>query len=444
MIALIAGPRKPPRSVQGLGLPCLAAALEAAGFRARIFDLYPDSPPTEDLAELDERLAEVVAQAQPVLVGMTIHTPFYADRVRLAAALRARLPTVLLVAGGHHPTAEPEHLLKTSKFDVCVVGEGEQTLVEIARGLCAGGRRDAGDWLRRIPGVVFKQEGEIVRTPARSPQTDGDAYPRPAHHLLGLEKYAPHPTLGVRSQGVLTYRGCPQCCVFCLNPLGHKVRSRTPARVVAELEYLVDEFGVSGFNFYDNLFGLNRAQALAMCEELIRRRLEIVWEVCTAGDVVDPELAGKMKAAGCIRAGFGAESGDDEVLRRSRRGFTTRQHQAGISALKAAGIKVQTFFMVGLPGESPVSVRRTVEFARRCGADEVCLSLHRPYPGTAVWRVPDAFGLRLVKGPNFEAYVETDDLPRRAMLTAIDRAVEELRQAGVPTDCLRHDEYGWE
>jgi len=446
MIALIAGPGKPPRSVQGLGLPYLAAVLEEARFQAKIFDLYPPSPDTDDPAVLDQRLADSIAQEQPCIVGMTIHTPAYAERLRLAKCIRERLPHALLIAGGHHPSAEPEHLLRNSDFDLCVIGEGEETLLEIAHKVGAGLRASLpGDWLQNVRGVAYKQDDAIVHTPPRPPVSDLDSLPFPAHHLLGLENYAPHPNLGLKSQGILTYRGCPMRCTFCLNPQGRRVRRRSPSKVVGEMARVVEGFGVRGFNFYDNLFGLNRKHTLAVCEEILQRRLDVVWDCWTAGDLVDVELAEKMKAAGCVRVGFGAESGDDEVLVKARRGFTTAQHQAGLHALRAAGIKVAAFFMVGLPGESKESIQRTVEFAKSCGAEEICLGVHRPYPGTAVWQDPEAFGVRVIQGPNFEAYIETEHLSRAAMLECAQRASEELKQCGLMKGELwRCDRYAWE
>lgn len=445
MIALIAGPKEPPRSVQGLGLPYLAAVLQEAGFEAKIFDLYPPSPDIDDPAALDQRLADVIASYHPFIVGMTIHTPAYAERVRLTKFIRERLPTALLIAGGHHPSTEPVHLLQNSDFDLCVIGEGERTLLEIAQCVAQGAGRGTSDWLQDIRGVVYKQESQILRTRPCPPVADLDSLPFPANHLLGLENYAPHPNLGIKSTGILTYRGCPMRCAFCNNPQGIQVRLRSPLRVVDEMMWVVEEFGVRGFNFYDNLFGLNRRHALAVCEEIIQHRLDVIWECWTAGDLVDSELAEKMKAAHCVRVGFGAESGDDEVLVKAQRGFTAAQHQAGIRTLRAAGLKVEAFFMVGLPGESEESVRRTVEFAKRCGADEICLSLHRPYPGTAVWNHPEAFGVRIIRGPNFEAYIETEDLPRPAMLERAQWASDKLKQcASMKSDFLRCDRYMWE
>ncbi|MFQ6043488.1 MAG: B12-binding domain-containing radical SAM protein [Candidatus Poribacteria bacterium] len=445
MIALIAGPRKPPRSVQGLGLPYLAAVLQEAGFEAKIFDLYPSSPDTDEPATLDQRLSDVIAQYHPLIVGMTIHTPAYSERVRLAKFIRERLPTALLIAGGHHPSAEPVHLLQNTDFDLCVIGEGERTLLEIARRVAQGEARGRSDWLREIRGVVYKQGEKIFCSQPRPPVSDMDSLPFPANHLLGLGDYAPHPNLGVKSTGILTYRGCPMRCAFCNNPQGHQARLRSPLRVVDEMMWVVEKFDVRGFNFYDNLFGLNRRHALAVCEEIIQRRMDVVWECWTAGDLVDSELAEKMKAAHCVRVGFGAESGDDEVLVKAQRGFTVAQHQAGIRALRVAGLKVVPFFMVGLPGESEKSVRRTVEFAMRCGADEICLSLYRPYPGTAVWNHPEAFDIRIIRGPNFEAYIETGDLSRAAMLECAQWASDKLKQrASMKSDFLRCDRYEWE
>ncbi len=372
MIALIAGPGKPPRSVQGLGLPYLAAVLEEAGLEVGIFDLYPADADTDDPAVLDAMLADTIAEHSPAIVGITIHTPAYAERVRLAKLLRERLPHALLVAGGHHPSAEPDDLLRNSAFDVCAIGEAEETLLGIAQGVARGQRRESTAWLRGIPGLVYRHDDEIVATPARPPVEDVDSLPFPAHHLLGLEDYAPHPLLGVRSQGIITYRGCPMRCAFCANPQGSRLRKRNPAKVVEEMRRVVDGHGVRGFNYYDNLFGIDREHSLAVCDEISGSGLEVIWDCWTAGDLVDAELAERMRAAGCVRVGFGAESGDDEVLSRTQRGFTVGQHQAGLDVLRTAGLKVEAFFMLGLPGESEESVERTVSFAATCGADQVC------------------------------------------------------------------------
>jgi radical SAM superfamily enzyme YgiQ (UPF0313 family) len=367
------------------------------------------------------------------------------ERTRLAKELRERLPHALLVAGGHHPSAEPEHLLHHSEFDVCVIGEGEETLLEIVQRMEAGEGRERTDWLAKIRGVVYKHEGEIAQTGPRLPVADLDSLPVQAHHLLGLEDYGPHPLLEVRSVGLLTYRGCPMDCAFCMNPQGRKVRRRSPLRVVDEMEQVIDRFDIRGFNVYDNLFGLHRKHSATFCDELLQRQLDVRWECWTAGDLVDGGLAEKMKASGCVRIGFGAESGDDEVLSKARPGFTAAQHLEGIRHLRTAGIEVVPFFIFGLPGESEASVRRTVEFAKQCGVEEVCLNILRPYPGTAVWRDPEAFGARLTRGPNFEAYLETEHLSRAAVFECAAWAAEELKRGGsMKVDFLRLDRYAWE
>ncbi|MBI2298105.1 MAG: B12-binding domain-containing radical SAM protein [Armatimonadetes bacterium] len=443
MIALIAGPQKPPRSFQGLGLPYLAAVLEEGGFEVRICDKYPTTPDTDEPAELDDALAGEVADQSPSVVGVTVHTPTVVERVRLASCLRRRLPDALLVAGGHHATAEPEELLRGSEFDVCVIGEGEYALLEIAQRAEAAGRATALERLGGVRGIAYKGGEGIVRTASR-PAADFDAMPMQAHHLLGLDDYGPHPNLGIRSVGLLTQRGCAVRCAFCLNPQGSLVRKRHPASVVDEMAEVVSEFGVSGFNVYDNMFGVDRRHAAAVCDAILRRRLQVTWECWTGGHLVNGELAERMRAAGCVRVGFGAESGDDGVLKQARRGFRAAQHQAGLHALRSAGVKTEVFYMLGLPGESRESVRRTVEFARQCGADSTVFGVYRPYPGTAVWRHPESFGVRITRGPNYEAYAETTNLSRSAILESVEWAGEELNRSGVRVDFLRRDQYAWE
>ena len=411
----------------------------------RICDKYPPSPDTDDEAVLDERLAAEVAGLHPSLGGITVHTPTVVERTRLARCLRERLPDTPLVAGGHHPTAEAEDLLQNSDFDLCVIGEGEETLLEIAEWIEEGKGRERTDWLAKIAGVVYKHDGQIARTEPRPPIAELDSIPVQAVHLLGLEEYGPHPLLGVRSSCLLTYRGCPMGCVFCMNPQGRKVRRRSASKVVDEMAQVVDRFDVRGFNVHDNLFGLDRRHSMAVCDEILQHKLEVTWECWTGGDLVDKELARKMKASGCVRIGFGAESGDDGVLAKARPGFTAAQHLEGIRNLRTAGIPVVPFFIFGLPGETEASVRQTVEFAKESGVDEVCLNILRPYPGTAVWNDPESFGARITHGPNYEAYIETEELSRPAMFECAEWAKDELERSGsMKVDFLRLDRYAWE
>lgn len=448
MIALIAGPTEPPRVIQGLGPPYLAAVLERAGYEVEIFDLYPPVPETEEsdeMADPDLELADMVASKQPRVIGMAIHTADYAARVRLAGLIRERLPEALMVAGGHHPSAEPSHLLRNSDFDVCVIGEGEYSLLEIVERFTKGGRKKAGDWLSGIPGLVYRRGEEILNTGPPQPVMNLDDLPFPAHHLLGIEDYAAYSRVGVKSTSIISYRGCAMRCAFCHNPLGNRIRKRSPRGVAEEMSRVVDGFRVRGFTFHDNIFGLDRKHALALCGEIEKRRPDVFWDSWTVGDVVDDELAARMKAAGCITAGFGAESGDDHVLLKSRRGFTAKQNQAGIDALRNAGLKVDVFFMIGLPGESNASIQRTIEFAAGCGADTIHLSVYRPWPGTDIWNDPEAFDVRITHGENFEAYIETRDLTRDEILAGTKRALEELkRQNFDKVATVRYDKYDWE
>ncbi len=133
------------------------------------------------------------------------------------------------------------------------------------------------------------------------------------------------------------------------------------------------------------------------------------------------------------------------MLLKTRRGFTAEQNQAGIDALRNAGLKVDVFFMIGLPGESKDSVSRTIEFAANCGADTITISVYRPYPGTDIWNHPESFDVRITRGDNFEAYLETQSISRAAILESAQRAIAELKQDGfVKVGFLRFDQYEWE
>jgi anaerobic magnesium-protoporphyrin IX monomethyl ester cyclase len=214
-----------------------------------------------------------------------------------------------------------------------------------------------------------------------------DALPFPSRDLFDNEAYKQHyrKRFGYSISPLITSRGCPFSCDFCSRPVfGQSFRSRSAISVVDEVEEIAG-LGYDRVWFADDCFTLNRERLMAVCSELAKRRLGVGWECLSRVDTVDPEVAVKMRSAGCIRVFFGIESGTDEVLGLMQKQITIEQARKAVYNAKSAGLQVGAFFILGYPGESDRTVLDTVRFASGLPLDYLSFTLPYPIPGTALF-----------------------------------------------------------
>jgi anaerobic magnesium-protoporphyrin IX monomethyl ester cyclase len=187
---------------------------------------------------------------------------------------------------------------------------------------------------------------------------------------------------GYKTTAVMSSRGCPFSCDFCSRPVfGNNFRARSAEKVVDEVEE-VAALGYDRIWFADDCFTLNRGRLVEVCDEIVRRGLEIGWECLSRVDTLNRETAQKMKAAGCIRMFFGIESGNDAVLKIMNKQITTKQASDAVQACKREGIKAGAFFILGYPGENAQTIHDTVKFASSLPLDYLSFTLPYPIPGT--------------------------------------------------------------
>jgi radical SAM superfamily enzyme YgiQ (UPF0313 family) len=364
-----------------LGLLYLAGRLERDGHGVAVADLQLSRAPGRALRGMLDAF-------HPQVAGATSFSINVSEASRLLRATKRRLPQTTTVWGGAHVSFDDEGILASHGWvDAVVRGEGEETLSEIVSRVASG--RD----LDGVRGVTWRDRAGVVRrNPPRPFGEDLEALPRPAWHLLPLSKYR---AFG-GGASLITSRGCPHRCLFCVGRrmIGARGRFRSPESVADEMEALV-HLGFDRLRVEDDLFTFRRDRALAICREIHRRRLGVSWRAYARVDTVDPELLGWMKRAGCERILFGAESGDPEVLRRIRKGITPRQTRAAVDMARAAGIDVLASFVLGLPGETPESLERTLGFADSLGV-RYSLNLLTPYVGTEVRERAPELGIRIL------------------------------------------------
>jgi anaerobic magnesium-protoporphyrin IX monomethyl ester cyclase len=359
-----------------LGLSYIAAVLEKNGLEVRVLDLLVSQ-------YSEEKVRRCMAEFRPEVVGITAVTMNYPASSSILKLCKRFDENVITVIGGPHVTFCAEQTLREAPWiDIVVLGQGEYTMLDIARG-----KKPA-----ETEGLVFR-EGESVVTTGNRPWIENlDELPFPARHLFPLSKYR-----AFRAGGsLITGRGCPFNCIFCAGHrmTGRRVRLRNPKLVVDEMQ-LVQELGFKEIYIEDDLLTLNHAHVYAICDEIANRGLKIRWNAFSRVDTVTRELLKKMRQAGCFGLVFGVESGNQEILDRVKKKITLKKVREAVALTKETGMSAVTSFILGLPGETKKTMRQTYDLARRLNAP-YCLHVLAPFPGTEVREKAQEYGITIL------------------------------------------------
>ena len=360
-----------------------------------------------DLQVLDLRCDPLDIEEWDV-VGISCQTVSLENCTELAQKIRDELPEAVIITGGHHPV--PQELLDFS--DYVVRGEGELTFAELLCHLKGSAKK-----IQSIPGVTSHKRTSPDRSPANLTLLNP-----PNYHVISLKKYYPN-------QGTMvTSRGCPYHCVFCISPFGHTWRGRTPSQVITEAEILLQK-GASCLHIMDDLFTYDRKRVFKICEGF--HSLHALWDLPngTRVDTVDQAMLNTMAESGCTRILYGVESGVEDVLQKIRKQTTPQEIEETVELTKNAGIEVEGLFMVGNPGDTPQTVKKTVEFIKKLDI-KGHFSLATPYPGTAFWKWVKTHGKFLnIPYEDFERIpvFETPDFSAEERLSMLEWASEECR-----------------
>ncbi|TRO49612.1 radical SAM protein [Candidatus Bathyarchaeota archaeon] len=357
-----------------LGLGYLAAYLETNQFEVSVIDYQTNKIP-------ENNLAEELSENQPKIVGVTTSTLTYRSTIEIVKIIKKILPSCCIILGGPHVTVLDKQTLEESpEVDIVVRGEGEETLLEIAVALSSmkNGKID------KIKGITFRKQKQIIRNKNRPFIDDLDDLPHPAFHQFNLNKYS---IAGKRYLPIITSRGCPFQCTFCLasQMCGTVFRTRSAKKVVEELEWLRDEHKADIFAFYDDTFTFNMNRAFKICKEIKNIGLDLPWDCRTRVDRINPRILAKMREAGCELIHFGVESGSQKMLNLMKKGTTVEQNAKGIKMAKDSGIAVAISVVVGYPGETVDLLKETFNFIRKTEPDYVYVCQAIPYPGTQMY-----------------------------------------------------------
>lgn len=334
-----------------------------------------------------EKLKASLDAFAPDVVGATSVTMNFLGAVRIIQDAKRHNPDIITMMGGPHVSFDaPRTFSRYPELDLIVIGEGEQTLAELVPALTS-----RHEW-EQVKGIAFRKDGEIVITPDRELIHDLDSVALPARHLLPMSRYL---ALGF-PVSIITSRGCPNKCIFCLGRrmVGFKGRYRTPKLVVDEIEHILG-YGFTRINIADDLFTANKDRVMALCKEIMNRGVKFTWSAFARVNTVDVEILSVMKEAGCDSISFGIESGNKEMLKRIKKGITLDQAKKAVDSCKKVGLRTHASFMVGLPGESPQTLKDSQRFAEELDIEHGYHFLS-PFPGTTISEEIENYDLEIL------------------------------------------------
>ena len=360
-----------------LGLLSIAAYLETKGHTVTVEDcLGPDAG-----ADPDETVRRILAHS-PELVGFSTTTSGFLDAHELAGRIKSLRPEVKTVFGGVHVSAMGEALLhRFDNIDFLCLGEGEETMAELA----------AEEPLEKINGLAYLENGNPRTNPPRQAIADLDSLPFPAYEKLSgfPDKYHLPLFSYINTPGatMITSRGCPYQCSYCDRSVFKRgYRHNSPSYIYEHMKYLRHRFGVRHINIYDDLFTLHRQRIEALCDMLRSRPLGIRFNCAVRVGHVDDDLLATLKAAGCLMVSIGIESGEPSLLEVHKPGVYLEEVRDTVARIQKAGLRVKGLFMMGLPGETEESIRKTSDFALSLDLDDMNMAKFTPFFGAPVWQ----------------------------------------------------------
>ncbi len=355
-----------------------AAVLLREGYEVFLRDYQTEGLSFEDAA------ADVRA-FRPDMVVLSTTNSSVLDDIAFLDRIAEICPCTCVMKGAVFFDIAPEHLEKLACGSVSCLVLCE---VEFAVGALAAYYLRGEGSLSSVNGIIYRENGRFVKTPFICGQNDLDSLPFPARQLMNNALYV-RPDTGEPMATVQTALGCPSQCIYCLTPVisGRAVRRRSVESVYAELEECFYKYGIRSFFFKADTFTIDESWAAALCDKILSSPLngKIAFTANSRARPISAALLAKMKAAGCFTVAVGFESGSDDTLARIKKGTTRADNLHAAALIKAAGIPLFGFFMIGFPWETDAHIAETASLIREIAPDFIELHIAMPFYGTALY-----------------------------------------------------------
>jgi len=395
-----------------------AAQLKAAGMAASYIDSV--------IQDLDmAKTLEGAKREKPDVIFMETTTPSIEADYQSLTALKQATGATILVGGPHASYFHKEVLEECPAVDAVIRHEFDTKIVNVVSNL---------GHLSQVRGITYRDNGRIVDNGDGEYAEDLDKIPFPDREAIPWHWYVEAWYSRQPFMNLMTSRGCPYQCAFCLWPQimdGHKQRFRSLDNVFAEIHHLLESYGLKELNIDDGTFTTNRQRVMEFCRRLREEKINLIWTCNGRVDNLDDEMLEEMKKSGCKMIRLGVESGSQEVLDRIRKHLTLEQIEKGVRMVKKHGIQALGGFMFGFPYDSRESIEQTIRFAKKLSPDQVQFSICMGYPGTSLYEYAKESNLLLAQSfkefdMTYGPVMKTVDMERHELEHILARAYREF------------------
>ena len=332
----------------------------------------------------------IIEKSNPLFIGFSVNTgPSTSLSAEFSETIKNDIGDIPIVWGGVHPTMVPHQCLSENYIDFVVLGEGEETIVELSHAL--EGQKE----LSSIRGIGYKQNGHPIINPPRPKIKNIDKY-RPAWHLIDIRKYLnEYREYGQNLSRMISYltsRGCPYRCAFCYNLAweNRRMRYHSIKRVLSDIKWLKEEYDVDAVIFQDDNFFVNPKRTFEIIEEI-----DLPWYGEPRVNYITEEFAKKVKETNCINLLVGAESGSDRILQYIKKDITVAQIEKATKIMAKYQIPLAYTWIIGFPGETWEEIMQTLHFIEKLQKyymdnPEIFhnkVGIYLPYPGTPLYNI---------------------------------------------------------
>lgn len=355
----------------------LAAYLMKKGFEVDIYNCWG---PLKYIGT--KEVLKKVLSFKPDIIGFTSTTSSFNDAYRLTGEIKKTVPDTMIVFGGVHVSALKEKILKSFPLiDFLIIGEGEKALAELA----------GGENPDKIQGVIYRNGSEIKFNGPRTNLCKLDDLPFPAYQKLEGFPKSYKPPLFTYPQTptatIISSRGCPYRCSYCDRSVFNKSFRFNSAEYLYEyMAFLKSEFNMRHIFFYDDLFTFHRRRVEEFCLLLQKKPLHITFNCTAKMGHIDDDLLKMLKAAGCWMVSLGIESGAPEILLKHKPEIDLNEVKITIKQIQKNGLRAKGFFMMGLPGETEETIKKTTDFIAELQLDDMNMTKFTPFPGSPIYK----------------------------------------------------------
>lgn len=388
-----------------MALIFLAGYLEHHGIKSKIIDVTEktvirDKKFFKNIEKytslIEQEIIQQIKRNPSPVYGITCYTPEYFEVLKLANTIKKIFPKSKIIVGGIHPTLYPDELLlePNSPIDFEVIGEGEETLLELVKQIKSSARNYS-----HVKGIAYlnKKTKKVVKTNLRPIKDNLDLISFPAYDKIDMAYYtnaSPYSIRGcfLRSVYLLATRGCPSTCTFCVakklrsfNGGGRYTRVRSAVNLVKEIKHLKKRYHIDSFYFIDDLFTINHDNVKQFCYLLKKNKLNLLWGCSSKVSTLNENILKIMAESGCVQIDFGVERGSDKALIDIQKGISTEMIKNIFHLCKKYHIRTFANFLVNLPGETTRDLKDIVNLSEEIRPDIVSMNVFTPYPGTEIY-----------------------------------------------------------